>query len=330
MRREKCIGIDPNEVKKYYDNHTRKETALYFSISEGDLRWFLRKHNLQRSSSGFSNPITQAHKIKSVKEFWNDENNVEKTTKKAQETMENRYGDKQYNFKRAEIALKKKYGVSHYMQADDFKEKSEKSFKEKYGNEFSVSGNLKVPEIQDKLKNTMLSKYGVTNALSSNSKTRDARDKRMVELYGTKIPLQNDKIKEKAISTLDKKYGVQNPGLIHADDIMSKAELELIPFLSKLGFIHNNLTNHPFWIKMSNGKRKYPDFVNYNEKVVLEFNGAYWHQDTNQPIFWNNEWKKLGYKVVIIWDFELKYFIEHVPSSINILLKKYPCTYRIK
>lgn len=50
-----------------------------------------------------------------------------------------------------------------------------------------------------------------------------------------------------------------------------------------------------------------PDFINKKNKKIIEFNGTYWHRNTQEKDQRKlKEYKKLGYKTLVIWDTELK------------------------
>ena len=96
----------------------------------------------------------------------------------------------------------------------------------------------------------------------------------------------------------------------------------MIEPLTKFGFIHNEMEQ--FWI-FDYGRCKFPDFVHETEKIVLEYNGHFFHGEKDIPI-WTRNWKRLGYTCLIIWDFE-RFDIENI-NSLEELIERYPCEYR--
>lgn len=112
--------------------------------------------------------------------------------------------------------------------------------------------------------------------------------------------------------------------------ISSAKECQLTPHLEKLGFYQNNASGDLTKIYFSNGKGKIPDFINPKEKVIVEFNGEYFHNDVEEPACWYREFSEQGYRASIIWESELDEFISSPPTSIDELLHLYPCTYRNK
>lgn len=71
---------------------------------------------------------------------------------------------------------------------------------------------------------------------------------------------------------------------------------------------------------------KIPDFVNIEKKVVVEFNGRFWHSKNE----WNDAYddsleriehfNKYGYKCYIIWDDEFKERKDSIINDIKQLL----------
>jgi very-short-patch-repair endonuclease len=54
---------------------------------------------------------------------------------------------------------------------------------------------------------------------------------------------------------------------------------------------------------------KCPDFINFEEKMIIELFGSYWHR--NEEVIERTEhFLKYGYKTLIVWDYELKDFVK--------------------
>ena len=328
---KKLSHLDENEVAKYYSEHSRIETANHFHLGEGELRSFLKLKGLQRKSPGFNgDPKTTERRLAKLQIFWNDKERLIASRKKAQDTMQELYGDPKHNVTKSKEANLEKYGVEYYMQSPDFKEKSKKTMLELYG----VDNALKSPEILQKIIENNLARFEAVNALSSGSSSRAKRDKSMLELYGVIAPMQNQELKYKIQQTLLDRYNVPNAGLVNASSKQSKEELSLIEILEPFGFVNNDLTgilhDTPFFYRFSNGSFKCPDFFNLKDKVILEYNGSYWHTDRLEQDFWKQERSKLGYHVSVVWDFELEDFKKETFKNIEDLLSKFPCSYRTK
>lgn len=225
--------------------------------------------------------------------------------------------------------MKDRYGVEYGMQIDGFKEKSKATMLYRYG----VESPLASSEILAKTKATNVKRYGVSNVLSSGSPIREKRDDSMRERYGAIAPMQNQMLKEKTLTTIERRYGVTNAGLVHTED---NEELTLDPILRGLGFIHNDMdkSKHktPLMFRFKNEfghiVSKCPDYINYESKIVVEYNGSYWHQDPEEQNRWLRRWTSIGWKIAVIWDFEQKDFMEDPPETVEELLISYPCTYR--
>lgn len=91
------LNLDEDEVKEYYSNHTRKETAEHFNATDGEMRVFLKEHAMQRSSSGFKDQTTAKHRNEAMKEFAKNHDAVMRARKLEAQTMKDKYGDATYN-----------------------------------------------------------------------------------------------------------------------------------------------------------------------------------------------------------------------------------------
>lgn len=335
-------ALDIHEVSEYYDTHSRMETCNHFNIdNENNLRGFLKYHGIQRRKPGFNGDSrTLKNKNTALKAFHDDKNKTMQAHLKAKKAMKARYDDEYYNFTLMKQTMMRKYGVEHGMQLSYFKDKSESTMLARYG----VTTPLANADLKNKFIDTCMLRYNAVNPLSNDSPIREVRNETMIAKYGTIAPLGNNDIYESYVNNLQSKYGVINPGLIHADDMQSNEELMIEPLLSELGFIHNDLNcshddsgvnKHPLYFYMpmmsleaGRGKYKCPDYVNYDDCIVIEYNGSYWHDDANEPSEWLKNWNAIGYDVSIIWDFELEDFTANLPVSIHDLLIRYPCTFR--
>ena len=111
----------------------------------------------------------------------------------------------------------KKFGVKHYFQSEEFKNKCKQTNKENYG----VENVFASKEIKEKIKQTNLERYGV----EFSSQTKESREKAKqtcLEHFGTEVPIQCDKIKKKIELTNLEKYGNVSP--LGNLDIQEKAK----------------------------------------------------------------------------------------------------------
>jgi hypothetical protein len=129
---------------------------------------------------------------------------------------------------------KQKYGVSHSLQVNEFREKGKNTNLEKYGVEFSLQStdirnkgndtkNIKYGDRnfnnREKYITTNVEKYGVENP-SQNDEIKQKKKETCFKNHGVEHPLQNKKIKEQIKETNVEKYGVENPS--QNDEIKQK------------------------------------------------------------------------------------------------------------
>ena len=91
---------------------------------------------------------------------------------------------------------KKKYGVEHHFQKEEFLEKQRETVREKYG----VNNVSQAEEIKQKKRETYLENFGVDNPLKS-SAVRQKSIETWLEKYGVENPLKDKDIKKKVFST---------------------------------------------------------------------------------------------------------------------------------
>lgn len=315
--------IDIKKFETFYRKNTDEDTKKYFNITNSQFSQILKRYKLKK---------TKEEKSEIRKKCWtkwkeDNPDGFKKMKIKATQTMIETYGDPLYNVKQAAKTMRQKYGVDYFMDTPEYKKNKSKWFKDKYG----VENPSQDKRFREKVEKTNLKKFGAKNVLMSSSTIRKKRDKTMIKKYGVISPLQNKELKNKIDKTLLEKYNVINPGLIHVKNKVSKQEKEIAEILKDKGFIHQELNKKGYKVfKFSDGKRKIPDFVNEEEKIIIEYNGAYWHKDKNQPEYWHKEWEKLGYKISIIWDLDFKNsnFESLKKLSIEEILNLYPPTYR--
>jgi len=120
---------------------------------------------------------------------------------KSKETKKEIYGDENYNNGQQGVKTKKeKYGEDYYHK---LMEERKEIFIEKYG----VSHHLKLQEFKDKQKKTVQERYGV-DYVSQNTDIKNKRDATIKEIYGVDNISQNEDIKKKKAETSFKNFGV--------------------------------------------------------------------------------------------------------------------------
>ena len=91
--------------------------------------------------------------------------------------------------------------------------------------------------------------------------------------------------------------------------VPSKEELSLAPTLAKYGFRHTG--DGTVWKQWQDGTVHNPDYLNDKTRTILEYFGAYWHQDdVGKEDYIIDQWKQLGYTCVIIWGSDRQAFLD--------------------
>lgn len=144
-------------------------------------------------------------------------------------------------------------------------------------------------------------------------------------------PGQDEKFK----ATMLEKYGVECPFQLHKPGGTSKISKRLLHEIKKI-FSFEIIVEEIFWV---NDETSFiPDFLIESKKIIIEFNGTYWHCDpreyestyfnekknkTAQEI-WDYDqrrkeiFEKLGYKVLVVWEED---FIKDPQSVIKTLIE---------
>lgn len=245
----------------------------------------------------------------------------------------------------------KNHGVKNIFMKKEVREKakaSSRSAEARHKREttsianYGVSNPMKNPVVKKRVADTQRKNNDGRLAFNTEKQRRTMRER-----YGVEVPAKNpeiaSKIKatqqknhdgrfafntEKQRSTMIEKYGVPANGL-RSFRSTSTEEKSIAPFLESLGLRHNVVgVKGVESFRFSDGRRKVPDFVSSKLKVVVEYNGSYWHSDPSEPEYWSCEWSRLGFRVSVVWDFELKDFLDFPPADVENLLEKYPCTFR--
>ena len=142
-----------------------------------------------------------------------------------------------------------KYGVDHYLQANEIKDKRKQTLQEKYG----VQNVSQLDSVKEKVKQTNLEKYGVRNYMQTEEGQvkRKATNverygceelladksfrERIAEInrdkYGTEYPMQSEEIKLKQVATMNALYNVDNA--MESEEIRSKTK---VSNMKKFGF----------------------------------------------------------------------------------------------
>lgn len=86
----------------------------------------------------------------------------------------------------------------------------------------------------------------------------------------------------------------------------SKEELSLVSALRKLGLRHTG--GGTFWRRWPDGTLHNPDFVDEENKRIVEYFGSYWHERSEEG-YACQQWAELGYECFVIWDDDRESFL---------------------
>lgn len=217
-------NLNKNDVKSYYKNHTRKETALHFNCSIDHMKRFLKKNGITKSVNDVMKTRQKDHSYSPagdlmnvstdlVSEYYSHHTRVEtakrfNVTERQLRTYLERngiqrkapgfHGDARTNANRVK-AVREHYAdhdesvKSHQKMSDTMRERygdshynSHKAF-ESYKRKTGYDTPLSDPDVHEKSKKTMMDKYGADN------------------------PLAVQEFKAKVAATNVKRYGCTNP-----------------------------------------------------------------------------------------------------------------------
>ena len=180
---------------------------------------------------------------------------------------------------------------------------------------------------KQKTKQTNLKNFGFENA-SSSPKIKLKREKTVKSLYGVLNVFQNQEIKKKIYETNINRYGHPNPACHHRHNVIISKPHRLVSNALLENLIdHENekvIYNQEVFTKC---KAPRADIV-INNKLIIEIFGDYWHANPlkytktdliavfggaieaqeiwKRDIIRINKLIKCGYKVLIIWEYEIK------------------------
>ena len=230
--------------------------------------------------------------------------------------------------KRTENSFQEKYGAINPLckGTSAFKKRNE-TVKEKYGTDNVFQNKEIIEKIKTKKEKTVLEKYGVNNVFQL-EEIKEKIKQTNREKYGTDYAIQNEKLREKYFSKRTSK-----------GNFISSGENELAKILEDLGFnFQRQITGKFKWFD-ENNKFHFciPDFLIEDKKIVIEYFGDFWHAN---PLFYKSEdlvytrkaseiWyfdsikkefiEKQGYKLIIIWENDLKNNIDKVIETLKLL-----------
>ncbi len=130
------------------------------------------------------------------------------------------------------------------------------------------------------------------------------------------IPVEEDR--KKRISETVKRLHKEGVYDNYYRNTSSKIELSLISYLEPLGYISTSVEK--FFVRAKGGRTRIPDYVNHEDKKIIEVFGTYWHRDRilyegqrheteEEVIQWYQE---QGWDCRVIWEDEVEEFKENL------------------
>lgn len=210
----------------------------------------------------------------------------------------------------------------------------------------SIEESANNPLVRSKYENTCSKKYGKINSLSKGTTSYKKRNRTIKKRYGVKNVFQLESVKNKSKKTLIKKYGVTSPIYLptyernHGRKSKIQKKIEAILSLNKIEF-KSEVTNKfgKFNKKLNRFYSPIVDILLESKKIVIEINGDYWHGNpriykpndkikkwggtVNASEIWksdrirNNQIRNFGYKVVILWEWDIINRLPYVLKKIE-------------
>lgn len=249
---------------------------------------------------------------------------------KAKQTTRENYGV-DYSFQNKEVLKKKdksifdKYGVNNVRELKEVNEKIAKTNLEKYGSE-NPFGNK---DIQEKIKQTISIQYGVNN-VSQNKDVKEKKKETTKKHYGVEHPLQSEEIRQKFKDTCIERFGVDNPNkdekvrekimnTLYANGNIptSQPQLQLFELCQKSFSDYDVELNYPL-SKLALDIALISDEI----KIDLEYDGAYWHQNTKKDRRRDEFVKTKGFKIIRVKSNKKLPTVEQIQKAVDSLINE--------
>lgn len=241
-----------------------------------------------------------------------------------------------------------KYGAEFYTKTDEYKNKLKNISLEKYGTEFSSQSE----EVKNKIRETCIEKYNTPFYQST-----DEFKRKIKYTWNNKTNEEIEDFVKKHKETCLKKYGVENP-----NSLPSVQEKRKQTCLSKYGYEHPQqvpeIKQRSIKTLISNGKvptssqqiklfnmiqTKYSDhkaMLNYacdrsifdvalfidGNKIDIEYDGWYWHQNKHKDIKRDEHFKAIGWKILRVKSGNKLPNVQQLETAINDLVQN-DCDY---
>jgi len=187
-------------------------------------------------------------------------------------------------------------------------EKKKQTCLVKYG----VDSQNKSEEVKKKTRETWLKNYG-TDSPNRVQIVKEKKKETVLKNFGVEHALQNLEVQKRWKCTNKKRYGVEFPGQRkeHRQYMLNGGAAHALSFAKNPSKPQVELFNLT--------KKLYPDCIlnfpvlNYSvdiaipsKKIVIEYDGSYWHQDKNKDLIRQGKIESIGWNVLR--------FIDYVPS----------------
>lgn len=193
-----------------------------------------------------------------------------------------------------------RYGVESYFQTEEFKTKFEFASIEKYG----VKDLRSSKEIAEKKKATSLKRYGVECHLS-HKEIRNKIQKTNLERYGFENVFSSPIIREKIQETLYQ----------HGNIATSKIQYKLYETLLDMGYeVKLNYRVGKYFLDVA--------LFYCGKQIDIEYDGQYWHQDTEKDEQRNDYLIQRGWNVIRIRSGMLLPNMKHFATVIERVAKE--------
>lgn len=236
-----------------------------YLIRECDVDKFIEFYNLPRD---------EKWKISIIKLYGSIENYKKVSNESRNKTNLEKYGVEHY-FQSNDCKEKikqtnlEKYGVESYFQTEECKLRSKQTCLEKYGTEYAIQNE----NVKNKIKETNLKKYGVSCVLRKDG-VQEKVQQTNLEKYGCKFPLQNKEIHDETINTQFEKYGGYYISNLSEEDKQKYDDKRKQTCIERYGVEH--ISKVPKFIEKSLNSR----FLHYNTYTVhhnYEYDGLKFH-----------------------------------------------------
>ena len=217
----------------------------------------------------------------------------EAVKKRREATNLNKYGSPNVSGvaefrKKAQETMNERYGVRHALQNDLLFKKNKDTLLANHG----VNHPMESSSIKEKQKNTLMTNYGVTNPMHSEEIKLELKTNNLVK-YGVENPAVLPEVKLKCITSLLKNGSV----------FTSNGELQIKQWLKTIG-----IEAESSFIGGANPKQI--DLKIKEKNIAIEYNGSFWHSEFNKKMYPRYHLEKTqlanlnGLTLLHIFDFE--------------------------